>query len=421
MTVAVPSKVAVVGLGYVGLPTALALIESGVSVLGIDISEDRLAAIKACNVDLLDTELERLARHLGTEALALTTDMAVLPSADSVTICVPTPVDPHKVPDLRALRSACNDVVAQARRGQTIILTSTTYVGCTEEFLVEPLRRRGFAVGRDIFVGFSPERIDPGTPGRVPEQTPRVVGGVTARCAAHAVATLARSSASVHIVSSPEAAELTKLLENTFRAVNIGLVNEFSSIARQLGIEVMEVIEAAATKPYGFMPFRPGPGVGGHCIPCDPHYLLWQLRATKHALPITEAAMSSIAARPHTVVSRAQEILAEVGKQIAGSRILVAGVAYKPNVADVRESPALEIIDELIDRGAYVAFTDVMVDSVRTAHGSLPRDDDPAGRQWDLVIAHTLHPAADYTWLSNVPLVLDATYSLDGLDGRRVL
>lgn len=420
-TIAEPDTVAVVGLGYVGLPTALALVESGLGVIGFDIDEGRLAAIEACNVDLLDDGLERLGRHVGTESFTLTNNVEDLSTADTVLICVPTPVDSHLVPDLRALQAACASVVAHARRGQTIVLTSTTYVGCTEDFLVEPLGLRGLVVGRDVFVAFSPERIDPGSPGHVPEQTPRVVGGVTDLCTAHAVQTLARSAPSVHVVSTPQAAELTKLLENTFRAVNIGLANEFSSIAKELGLNVMEVIQAAATKPYGFMPFRPGPGVGGHCIPCDPHYLLWQLRANKHASPITEAAMSSIAARPHAVVSRAQEILAEDGQALAGARILLLGVAYKPNVADVRESPAIEIIDELLDRGAQVSFTDVMVESLRTVHGTLLREEDPAAQSWDLVIAHTLHPMADHSWLSNMELVLDATYSLDDLDGRRVL
>lgn len=420
-TVTEPRTIAVVGLGYVGLPTALAIADNGLAVTGIDISDDRLAAIKAGDVDLLDSGLEKLGRHLGSESLTLTNDVSAITSADSVLICVPTPVDSHLVPDLNALQAACVSVVNNSRPGQTVILTSTTYVGCTQEFLVDPLSRRGLAVGRDIFVAFSPERIDPGTPGHDPERTPRVVGGVTELCTANAVRTLVQSAPSVHVVSCPEAAELTKLLENTFRAVNIGLANEFSSIARELDVDVMEVIEAAATKPYGFMAFRPGPGVGGHCIPCDPHYLLWQLRASKHASPITEAAMSSIAARPHAVVSRAQEVLADMGRALRGSRILVVGVAYKPNVADVRESPALEIIDALAARGALVGFTDEMVESIRTSQGVLLREPDPAEQVWDLVIAHTLHPSADHSWLSQAPMVLDATYALDDLDGRRIL
>jgi UDP-N-acetyl-D-glucosamine dehydrogenase len=416
-----PRTVGVVGLGYVGLPTALALAESGVAVLGCDISEERLAAIKARRVDLLDTDLARLGRFLDSELLTLTTEASGLGAVDAVLICVPTPVDTHLVPDLTALWSACATVVEAVRPGQTIVLTSTTYVGCTHELLVEPLRQRGLRAGRDVFVAFSPERIDPGCPSHVPEHTPRVVGGVTEMCTARAIQTLSRTAASLHTVSCPEAAELTKLLENTFRAVNIALANEFAGVARQLEIDVTEVIGAAATKPYGFMPFHPGPGVGGHCIPCDPHYLLWQLKASRIPSPVIEAAMASIAARPHAVVNRAQEILAEAGRAVAGARILIVGIAYKPAVADVRESPALMIIDELVRRGAEVAFTDAMVDCVRTASGPLLRESDPPSGRWDLVIAHTLHPGVDHSWLSAVPKVLDATYKLRHIAHRSVL
>lgn len=413
--------VGIVGLGYVGLPTALAIAESGVAVLGCDISESRIAAIKAQRVDLLASDLMSLNCLLDTDLLTLTTEVSGLAAVDTVLICVPTPVDTHLVPDLTALRAACATVVDAARPGQTIVLTSTTYVGCTRELLVEPLARRGLVAGRDVFVAFSPERIDPGSPAHVPERTPRVVGGVTDACAVRATRTLVRSAASVHQVSSPEAAELTKLLENTFRAVNIALANEFSDVAKNFDVDVMEVISAAATKPYGFMPFRPGPGVGGHCIPCDPHYLLWQLKATRLPSPVTEAAMASIASRPQAVVNRAQELLADEGRPLAGSRILVVGVAYKPAVADVRESPALHILEELHRRGAEVAFTDAMVESVWTESGHLARESDPAQGDWDLVIAHTLHPTADHTWLSTVPLLLDAAYGLPDLPQRRVL
>ncbi|MFC7673815.1 nucleotide sugar dehydrogenase [Mycolicibacterium sp. GCM10028919] len=416
-----PRSVGILGLGYVGLPTALAIAESGTAVLGLDISETRVAAIKAQRVDLLPDKLSSLDRLLDTDMLTITTNPAGLHEVDAVLICVPTPVDTHLVPDLTALRAACAAAVEAARQGQTIVLTSTTYVGCTQELLVEPLRQRGLVAGRDVFVAFSPERIDPGSPSHVPEQTPRVVGGVTDACAAKAMLTLTKSAGSLHRVSCPEAAELTKLLENTFRAVNIALANEFACIAKQFDIDVIEVIGAAATKPYGFMAFRPGPGVGGHCIPCDPHYLLWQLKGSKLASPVTEAAMASIAARPYAVVSRAQEIMAEAGRALTGARILVLGVAYKPAVADVRESPALQIIDELVRRGAEVSFSDVMVESVRTASGVLERELNPSTGDWDLVIAHTLHPSVDHSWLSSAAAVLDATYALPPAAGRSIL
>lgn len=416
-----PRSAGVVGLGYVGLPTALALADAGAVVTGYDISEARLAAIEEGAVDLLDVDRTRLAELFGSDTLTLTRDISALTDVETILICVPTPVDAHLVPDLTALSACCRAVVATARPGQTVVLTSTTYVGCTRELLAEPLERRGFTIGTDIFVAFGPERIDPGVSAHVPESTPRVVGGVTPECTARAVRALADVAPAVHPLSSPEAAELTKLLENTFRAVNIALANEFAGIARELHVDVIEVIEAAATKPYGFMPFYPGPGVGGHCIPCDPHYLLWQLKANRRQSPVTEAAMTSIAARPHSVVDRAQEVLGRSGIPLAGARVLVVGVAYKPGVADVRESPALEILDELERRDARVAFTDAMVDHVHTASGPLFGETEPESGDWDLVIAHTLHPGVDHSWVSSVPVVLDATYRLDEVVHRHVL
>ncbi|TCK20900.1 nucleotide sugar dehydrogenase [Pseudonocardia endophytica] len=426
-TVSPAATVAIVGLGYVGLPTALALADAGVHVIGHDVSDLRLGAIRAGEVDLLPADHARLARHAGSELLDLTADPADLGRADAVLVCVPTPVDGHLVPDLSALAAACASVAAHAAAGQTIVLTSTTYVGSTRDLLVAPLAARGLVVGRDVFVAFSPERIDPGVADHLPERTPRVVGGVTPECSRRAAGMLAPTAAAVHVVSSPEAAEMTKLLENTFRAVNIALANEFADVARGFDVDVREVVDAAATKPYGFMAFRPGPGVGGHCIPCDPHYLLWQLRGGAVAAPLTEAAMNSIAARPHAVVERARQVLAENGRPLAGARVLLAGVAYKPGVADVRESPALTILDDLRRAGATVAFTDTMVNRVWTSAGPLDTEPDPAGTPWDLVVTHTLHPGVDHSWLTTpapgrpLPQVLDAAYALADAPNRHVL
>jgi nucleotide sugar dehydrogenase len=380
-----------------------------------------LAAIKTDQVDLLETDHVRLKTFLGSERLALTNEAASLAAADTVLICVPTPVDEHLVPDLAALVSACESVVAHAVAGQTIVLTSTTYVGSTRDLLITPLETRGLRVGRDVFVAFSPERINPGNANHVPELTPRVLGGATAECTRRATEVLRYTASLVHTVSSPESAELTKLLENTFRAVNIALANEFSDVARHFHLDPIEVIRAAATKPYGFMAFYPGPGVGGHCIPCDPHYLLWQLKARRVASPVTESAMASIAARPRTVVTRAQQLLAEAGLPLASARILVAGVTYKPGVADLRESPALEIINELLEAGASVAYSDPMIESVRTAAGQLTGEHAPTAGAFDLVIVHTLHPGTDYSWLRDAPLILDATYQLDDHPRRHML
>ena len=332
-------------------------------------------------------------------------------NADAIVVCVPTPIDAHQSPDLRALSGACADVVEHAVAGQTIVLTSTTYVGCTRELIANPLRNKGLEIGQDVFVAFSPERIDPGVEAHAPDRTPRVVGGVTAECTARAIEVLAHTASAIHPVSSPEAAEMTKLVENTFRAVNIALANEFSNAARELDVDVIEVITAAATKPYGFMAFYPGPGVGGHCIPCDPHYLLWQLRARRFDSPVTRSAMTAIALRPRDLVSQARAMLAESGRATRGARVLVVGVTYKPGVADIRESPALEIIDELAAAGAAVAFTDPLIESLETRHaGRLVSHQNPGDDAWDLVLIHTRHAGVDHGWLAMHPTVLDTTY-----------
>jgi nucleotide sugar dehydrogenase len=397
--------IAVVGMGYVGLPTALSLIDHGAEVIGYDVSEDRLADIKADRADLLARDHQRLNQHLASDKLTLTTEPHALTSADAILICVPTPIDAHQSPDLNALRGACAVVVDNVKAGQTIVLTSTTYVGCTRQLLVEPLAQRGLVAGQDVFIAFAPERIDPGVEEHCPEATPRVLGGVTPECTRHAREIIQHTAASIHLVSSPEAAEMTKVLENTYRAVNIALINEFAGAAAELGVNVIEVIEAAATKPYGFTAFYPGPGVGGHCIPCDPHYLLWQLRARRVNMPVISTAMTSIALRPREVVNQARVVLAEHGVPTKDARILVVGVAYKPGVADVRESPALEIIWELLDAEALVSFTDPCVERVETRDGTLTRCPSPEIGEWDLVIL--IHP--DERHYNGSP-ILDTTY-----------
>ncbi|BCJ62146.1 nucleotide sugar dehydrogenase [Micromonospora endophytica] len=424
-TPAVPgARTAVVGLGYVGLPTSLALISSGSRVIGVDIDPTRLDDIRAGRADLLDVDRDRLRETLQAvdPAFRLTTSVSDIADADTVLICVPTPVDRHLAPDLTALRAACAAVVAHARPGQTIVLTSTSYVGTTRDLLVEPLAARGLQVGHEVWVAFAPERVDPGNDRHRQELTPRVVGGTTPDCTARAAAALARIAPRVHQLGSPEAAEMTKLLENTFRAVNIALANEFADLCRELHLDVTEVIDGADTKPYGFMAFQPGPGVGGHCIPCDPHYLLWQLRGQRREAPLIETAMRGIAARPGRVVERIRDLLAGVGRTLLGARILLVGVTYKPGVADVRESPALEIIGELIRAGAGVDFVDDLVASVRTSDGgTLHRIADHTAREWDLVVVHTTQAGLDESWLRAQPMVLDATYRLTGLPRREVL
>jgi UDP-N-acetyl-D-glucosamine dehydrogenase len=415
------AAVAVVGLGYVGLPTALALLAAGNEVIGIDVSEARLDAIRLGAVDLLPSDHERLATHTAGERFTLAADPAAIAGARTVLICVPTPVDRHLVPDLEALSSACAAVVAHAVPGQLLVLTSTTYVGTTRDLLVEPLNARGLRVGTDVFVAFSPERIDPGNAQHAQDRTPRVVGGTGEFASLLAAAVLERTAPSAHILPSPEDAEMTKLWENTFRAVNIALANEFAEDCNGLGLDPLPIIEAAATKPYGFMPFYPGPGVGGHCIPCDPHYLLWQLRALRISSPLIDTAMTAIASRPRKVVRRARELLADRGRSTSGARVLVVGVAYKPGVADVRESPALEILEELAEEGAKVHFTDPLVPSLRLGAELLSSVAVPEAESWDLILVHTMHPGVDLSWLADRTAVLDATYRLNSVPAKAVV
>jgi UDP-N-acetyl-D-glucosamine dehydrogenase len=405
--------VAIVGLGYVGLPTALAVNASGRSVLGLDVSEARLSVIRSQQADLLDSDKERLGKALEDPSFMVSTDLSLLARAAAVVVCVPTPVDPYLVPDLGILRAACASVVEFAVPGQLLMLTSTTYVGSTRDLLAMPLAAKGLIPGRDIFVAFSPERINPGVDAFSHEDVPRVVGGVTPACGEAAAALLRSSTKLVHVVPSADVAEMTKLVENTFRAVNIALANEFADICHELGMEVMDVIDAASTKPYGFMPFTPGPGVGGHCIPCDPHYLLWQLRKARVTAPVIEHAMAGIAGRPHQVVAKARRILSDRNHGISGARVLVLGVAYKPDVEDLRESPALEIIAEMIADGAEVAYSDPWCPTAPDGKGGqLESLDDPQHWEADLVILHTRHSVMDIAWLADASAVLDTTYRL---------
>lgn len=412
--------VGIVGLGYVGLPTALSYATAGQRVLGLEISDARLRAIRRRDVDLTPSDHERLEATLPqAERFHLTSDPAELARARAVIVCVPTPVDQFRVPDLAPLLAASRTAVAHARRGQLLMLTSTTYVGCTRDFLVKPLEARGLAVGRDVFAAFSPERIDPGNT-TAHESVPRIVGGATPECSARAARVIGRSTRLVHRAGSLEVAEMAKLLENSFRAVNIALANEFADAARALGVDVTEVIDAASTKPYGFMPFSPGPGVGGHCIPCDPHYLLWQLRRNRVSTPMLAQAMEDIAARPTQVIERAREVLSDAGRGLVGARILVVGVAYKPGVADLRESPALEILEGLDQRGAIVGYLDHHFEHLDLDRLHLDGAD-PARFRPDLVILHTRHQDEDLGWIDEDQLVLDTTYRAREFAGRVTL
>lgn len=414
--------VAIVGLGYVGLPTALAYHHAGSRVLALDISTARLETILGGSADLLDSDRTRLAEAFESTSFRITADASLLSRAEAVIVCVPTPVDEHLVPDLAALRGACDQVVAAAVPGQLLMLTSTSYVGCTDDLLVGPLTAAGFEIGRDVCVAFSPERIDPGNDSVSHDDVPRVVGAATPVCLVRAEALLRRYAGSVHPVPSLAVAEMTKLVENTFRAVNIALANEFANICTVLGISVVDVLDAAATKPYGFMRFMPGPGVGGHCIPCDPHYLLWQLKTRHIEAPMISQAMIEIAGRPRHVIDRVMDVLSGMGRGLSDASIVLVGVAYKPNVADLRESPALEILEGLASRGARVAFVDEHIPSIRLHGGTvLESSTDPGSMNPDIVILHTHHDGTDLSWVTPSTLVIDTTYRATAFPTRIML
>jgi len=412
-----PPSVAVVGMGYVGLPTALALHDAGCSVLGIDISTERLSALRRADVDARPDDRRRLARALAGDRLGLTADAAAQSAADVVIICVPTPVDGDLRPDARAVERACAGAVAHARSGQALLLTSTTFVGTTRALLAEPLAARGLQPGSEVFVAFAPERILPGDTGVHQRQVPRVVGGITPACSAAAAEVLRPIVEHVHAVSSAETAELTKLHENTFRAVNLALANEMAGAARHFGVDPVEVIEAAATKPYGYLAHYPDPGVGGHCIPVDPHWMLEPLRVGGVAMPVADTAMAAVTARPGAVAARAEEVLDDLGIATGSARVLVVGMAYKPGVGDARESPGVAIAERLVRRGADVAYVDPLVPEVTVAGQRLRSHPAPADAHADLVLLTTIHPGFDYGWLAARTNVLDATYRTPG--GRR--
>ncbi|MCY1157848.1 MAG: UDP-glucose/GDP-mannose dehydrogenase [Citricoccus sp.] len=402
--------VAIVGLGYVGLPTSLAFSAAGARVLGVDVSESRLEVIRSQRADLVESDRDRLLYALADPGFVLTSDVSDLKRAAAVIVCVPTPVDDHLVPDLKILDGACKSVVEHAVAGQTLLLTSTTYVGSTRDLLAQPLVDRGLIAGVNINVAFSPERINPGMD-VAHEEVPRVVGGITPACADAAVKLIRTYTEKVHLVGSADAAEMTKLVENTFRAVNIALANEFADVAQSLELDVMEVINAASTKPYGYMAFTPGPGVGGHCIPCDPHYLLWQMKKARRSTPVIEQAMNAIAARPGRVVERVRRILSDRDLGLHGARILVVGVAYKPDVEDLRESPALEILEGLAEGGAVLAYHDKLFPTLRLPGGTeLFHEIDPLAFAPDLVVLHTAHTGVTLNWVPQSMPVLDATF-----------
>ncbi|MEX2181799.1 MAG: nucleotide sugar dehydrogenase [Gemmatimonadaceae bacterium] len=406
---------AVVGLGYVGLPLAMELCEAGFTVVGHDVSERVVALLMRGESHIQDVPAATVARHVASGAFKATIDPGVLATADTVSIAVPTPLAKTRDPDMSYVLAAAATVAAHAHPGMLIVLESTTYPGTTREVLQPRLEDRGLTVGKDVFLAFSPERVDPGNPVYHTKNTPKVVGGITPACNEVAIAFYETTIDHVVPVSSPEAAELVKLLENTFRSVNIGLVNEMAIVCDRLGVDVWEVIEAAATKPFGFMKFTPGPGIGGHCIPLDPHYLAWKMRSLNYKTRFIDLASEVNSAMPDYVVEKVVWGLNEVEKAVKGSRVLILGVAYKRDIDDMRESPALDVMRLLEKRGAIVSYHDPHVPSFREdgrEHQSVALTAQALAAAAAVVLV-TEHGAVDYQFVADhADLVVDTRHAM---------
>jgi UDP-N-acetyl-D-glucosamine dehydrogenase len=401
----------IIGLGYVGLPLcvdAASACEGGVKVLGLDLKQSVVDSVNAGRSHIQDVPSEEVARLRAQGLLEATSDMSRVAECDAISICVPTPLSKTRDPDVSFILSATESVAAGLQRGQLVVLESTTYPGTTRELMLPALERSGLEVGKDFFLCFSPERVDPGNLTWQTKNTPKVIGGVTPMCSQVGAALYRRFIDTVVPLSSVEAAEMTKILENTFRAVNIGLVNETAIIADRLGVDVWEVIEAAATKPFGFMKFLPGPGLGGHCIPVDPHYLSWKMRMLNYKTRFIELASEINAEMPLFVVGKVRQALNRGRKSVNGSRVLLLGVAYKRDIDDVRESPALDILKLLEADGADVAYHDPFIPVLKEDDRELKSVEltDKALKEADAVVIVTDHTVIDYQRVLRLSKVL---------------
>jgi len=415
------AHVVLVGAGYVGLPLALEFARAGFRVTAYDRDERRVSRLRAGDSYIPQVASDQLALHLAEGRLRVTTEPGVMREADAVVVAVPTPLNKTKDPDMRFIASATEEIAQHLHKGMVVVLESTTYPGTTREVVAPRLAQAGGKIGEDVFVAFSPERVDPGNKKWKTRNTPKVIGGVTATCCEVARTLYSQAIETVVPVSTTDAAEMVKLLENTFRAVNIGLVNEVAVMCKKLGIDTWEVIEAAATKPFGFMPFYPGPGLGGHCIPIDPLYLSWKLRTLKYQARFIDLADTINSAMPEHVAVLVADALNEQKKAVNGSRILVSGVAYKRDVSDLRESPALDVISLLKQRGGELSYHDPYVPELDehgadTAPGLIGMRSvaDPVRYDaYDAVVIVTDHTGIDYArMVREAPLVVDTRNAL---------
>lgn len=414
------ARIAVLGLGYVGLPMCVEFARAGFQVRGVDSDLSRVAQLRDGRSYILDLSDEAL--HSIRNNFQAGTDFAVLADSDIAVICVPTPLRKTKDPDLSYVLSAASEIAKHLHRGQMIILESTTYPGTTDEVILPELEKRGLKAGLDFHLAFSPERIDPGNRQFTVRNTPKIVGGTTQRCGELAEQFYRCIVDRVVRVSSTRAAEMVKLLENTFRAINIGMVNEVAIMCSRLGIDTWEVIDAAATKPFGYMAFYPGPGLGGHCIPIDPHYLSWKLKTLNYSARFIELAEEINSSMPAYVVGKIADALNDDGRAIRGSQILVLGVAYKKNSNDLRESPALDICRLLLEKGADVKFHDPYISTLQTEAGALQRSElnDRALGNAECVVIVTDHAAYDWQFVvDHAKLIVDTRNATRGIHANR--
>jgi UDP-N-acetyl-D-glucosamine dehydrogenase len=411
----------IVGLGYVGLPLALEFAKAGFHVIGYDVSERVVKGLMAGESHIQDVSSEELAAVVKSGHFEATTDESRMREMDAISIAVPTPLAKTRDPDMTYIIAAADAISRNAHPGLLIVLESTTYPGTTRELMQPKLEAAGLTVGEDVFLAFSPERVDPGNPVWNTKNTPKVVGGITPACTEVASALYASCLSRIVPVSSTETAELVKLLENTFRSVNIGLVNEMQIVCDKLGVNVWEVIDAAATKPFGFMKFTPGPGIGGHCIPLDPHYLAWKMRTLNYKTRFIDLASEINSEMPTLVVERVSQALNKERKPVNGSRVLVLGVAYKKDIDDMRESPALDVIRLLEEQSAHVVYHDPHVASFREdghERHSVELTDDEL-RKADVVVVITDHSSIDYQRVVNLAkIVVDTRNATAGLSRK---
>ena len=414
----------VIGLGYVGLPLGLTFSEAGFNVTGIDIDTKRIEAILAGRSYITDVDEKDIQQAIRNKRFRVTRDLSEIRNLQAVSICVPTPLRKTKDPDMSYVIAAADAIAKELRPGQLIILESTTYPGTTEELILPALEARGLKVGQDFFLAYSPERVDPGNPNFATKDILKVIGGVTPRCAE--LAAMLYGSAMKHIVpvSSTRVAEMVKLLENTFRSVNIALANEIALMCSHMKIDVWEVIKGASSKPFGFMPFYPGPGLGGHCIPIDPLYLEWKSKIDGFESRFIGLADKVNSGMPKFVVTRAMELLNEHNKAMRGSRVHILGVTYKKDISDSRESPAIEVIKLLSALGAEVTYTDPFVPSLQVEGqkmASMPLSREALASS-DMAIIITNHTSFDYVEIvRNAPLVFDTRNATDGMKAKNLV